>query len=425
MFKWLQKASATLPSVLRSMWSGSGIYPPAGQTQYLTQYTVDPWLYAAVWILATSAARSPCWIRKKNGDIMRDHALLTLLEQPNEEQSAFDFWEASFSFLELGGETFWEIVRATIGAKPTELWNLRPDRMYPIPSDDLKRISGYEYRVGSAVDIFDAKDIVHIRNFNPIDDFRGLATVEPMKAAIVTDSYGWRFAERFMKRDGVPVGHLQTERNAGTFTSKRLGDSWSSKEDEQKNKTPLLPPGLTYEKDGTTPKDGGVIELLKMLRESKNAPTGVPPVLLGLVESARYANYDMQLRAFHRFTLEPKLMKLEGAINRKLLPLFYPGGRTGGAKFEFDKRLTGFIDIAAFVKSLGELFDRAVLSPNDIIRLTGLGETYEDGGNDHYLGERKHTAADSESAPTPASGDVGDAAEVDSGLDEESTDVTG
>jgi len=403
MFEFLKKTSKVLPLMLRGLFGTNEIPVPLDQTAFLNMYTKDPWVYAAVWIISTSLARMPMWVRNQKNEIVSfDNPILDLLKQPNEDQSAFDFLVATSVYLELAGESFWEIVTDKVTKTPRELYVLRPDRVTPIASDDRRKIAGYKYTINGQEDVeFKPDQIVWIKYFNPIDDFRGQSSIQSLKSTLVDDVYGWRFAERFMKNDGRKSGYLASEKRTGEFEAKRLKEQWGDRSEKDKERTPVLPAGMDFKEIGTPPKEGGLIELLKLLRESKIAPMGVPPVLLGLLEYSKYSNYDLQLRAFHLLTLEPKLIQIEGAVNRRLMPRFQKNGALEW-KFEFDKRMAGFIDVQSFVKVLWELFEKATLTPNEIIKLTGLGKAYEDGGDEHYLGERVHPAADADEEPGEA-----------------------
>jgi len=404
-YEWATKASAVLPLMIRSMFGGSAIPPPNKAADYLKLYSIDPWLYSAVWMIANVAAKAPMQV-KIGDDLTDEHPLLDLLNAPNENQSAFDFLESTFTYLELTGEAFWEkVFPGKLCLRPVELHNLRPDRVELQTREDATAIGSYKYSIGGAAPIeFDPDAIVPIRYFNPTDDWRGHSSFKPLENTVIAGNYASRWIKRFFRRYGIGEGALETAQRIGGPEQKRLGASWSSRYDEKEDKTPVLPTGLGYKVYSHQPKESGMLELYKFLREEKLGVCGVPPVLVGLVEYARYANYELQLRAFNLITLVPKLIKLEGAINRHLMPAFWTSKERASKpsrrpRFQFDKRTIGFIDMGAFVDVLTNQYDTGGLTPNEIIKLTGLGHTYDE-GDEHYTGERRQKIGQ-EVAPEP------------------------
>ena len=139
------------------------------------------------------------------------------------------------------------------------------------------------------------------------------------------------------------------------------------------------------------PKESGMLDLMKWAREAKLAVYGVTPVKVGLLEYAKFSTYDLQTRAFLIDTIDPKSRFISDALTLEVLPAFNKGKEP--LTFKFDAMKMSWSDMSELVRVLSMLYDRAALTPNDIIELTGFGKIYDE-GNDHYVGERNKRAGE-------------------------------
>ena len=135
----------------------------------------------SVRIVAEAAAAVPL-ILYRGGERITRHPLLDLLGGPNPLQCGNELIEALFSYLQIAGNAYLEIVDDARGI-PGELYILRPDRMKIVPGSSGWPIR-FEYKVSGRTHAFpvDAKSgqspIVHFRTFHPLDDFYGLTLLE-------------------------------------------------------------------------------------------------------------------------------------------------------------------------------------------------------------------------------------------------------
>jgi hypothetical protein len=115
------------------------------------------------------------------------------------------------------------------------------------------------------------------------------------------------------------------------------------------------------------------------------ATVGVPPVKVGLLEYAKYANYELQNRAFYQDTIQPKAKKIEGAINTFLCPLFDRGNEQHVFEFDF-RRVIGESALDLAVR-FTRLFEMGATTPNEVRDALSLGERYE-GGDQFYVSSK-------------------------------------
>jgi len=84
----------------------------------------------------------------------------------------------------------------------------------------------------------------------------------------------------------------------------------------------ILGKGMKWETISVNPKDVEFLAGRKENRQAVLAALGVPPVMVGLLEHAKYDNYALQVEAFHRDTVLPKVQRIEACLESFYLPLF-------------------------------------------------------------------------------------------------------
>ncbi|MEE8504858.1 MAG: phage portal protein, partial [Kiloniellales bacterium] len=168
------------------------------------------------------AAASVPWRLTRAGrggvQAIETHPLLDLLKRPNPMMAHSEFIEAVTGYLLIAGNSFIEAAPGT-GA-PRELWPLRPDRMKVIagktglPKGFVFSVGGAERR-WAADPVTGKSPILHLRTFNPLDDFYGLSPVEPAAAAIDqrNESDKWNMA--LLQNGARPSGALVYEPKDG------------------------------------------------------------------------------------------------------------------------------------------------------------------------------------------------------------------
>jgi HK97 family phage portal protein len=382
------KESAVLPLKLSGLFSSVGESPPKNQKDFIQLYEKDPWVKRAIDIKAQFFGTVKMEVLDEEGNSV-EHPILDLFQQPNEDQSQFDFFRESLSFLDLGGESMWE-VQTSKGRDiiPRRLYNIKPYRVTIMPNESLTAIDHFKYEVSNSEITFNLDEIAFVRNFHPTDDFRGLPSLKPLAHIVNADKNGWEWINSFLKGKGKLEGFLSTEARVSPNDSKRLKKQWKQIADT--DGVPLLPKSITYEAIARPPKESGLIDIQNFITMTKISCLGVYPALAGVTESAHYASFDEQLQAFFSLTMVPEFKKFEGLINRKLMPRY--GTKRKGQTFRFCSESVDLLSFETLVEILGKQFDAAALTPNEFIEQTGIGLPY-DLGDAHYVGERKERAS--------------------------------
>lgn len=182
-------------------------------------------IYAAIEELCTSAAEPRLAAYRQAGDQserIAEHPILALLERPNPFMDRFGFWATVILHLMVAGNAYIEKVRSPAG-KVVELWLLRPDRMWVIP-DAQRFVDGYEYRIAEQVHVLDARDVIHLKLRNPIDDFYGMPPLQVVAPRVDTDNFMRSFTGAFFRNAGVPAGLLNITKSVSPAERQLIRD---------------------------------------------------------------------------------------------------------------------------------------------------------------------------------------------------------
>lgn len=153
-------------------------------------FVLNPVGYRCVKLIAQCAASIGWTLTDRSGEMLDDHPLLKLLARPSPMNGGAYLMESAFTYLLLSGNLYLEGVGPNNKNKPyRELYALRPDRMRIVPGG-FGLPKAFEYTVQGKKTVWDvdeltgASDILHVKEFNPLDDWYGLSRVIPAAMGI-------------------------------------------------------------------------------------------------------------------------------------------------------------------------------------------------------------------------------------------------
>ncbi|MBA7608082.1 hypothetical protein ES703_15257 [subsurface metagenome] len=326
-FAPIREASQTYPDLTETLrWE---VTPPK-TLDYLSSYEKSLWVYASVYRISASASKCPFRVYKrrvtKQGqrEELIDKPVNRVLNRPNPYMTRSDLWEATVAYLELAGNTYWELV-AEGDKPPEEIYVLRPDRMTVKPQEK-KLVSSYVFNVNGRKIILQPEDVLHFKYFSPISDLYGTSSIAPAEKSIILDLYALAFNATFFKSGARLMGVLETDRHLSEKTYQRLDRKWRERYggSEKAFRTAILEEGLKYREIASKHTDMEFIQQRKMTREEILGAAGVHPANVGLFEYSSYANAEAQKKLFWEDTMVPKLIKLQETITTFFLPRFGP-----------------------------------------------------------------------------------------------------
>ena len=177
-----QKASASGPAISYA-YVGRPVWTPHDYGNFAREsYSLNAVAYRCIKMIASAVASVDLCLYGRGNAEIEEHPLLDLLRRPNPYMNGRFLSEANASFLLLAGNAYLEAVGPSPNRPPMELWFLRPDRMkviagaYGVPQ-------GFRYEnAGKGVDwkvdqLTGQSDVLHLREFNPLDDWYGMSRV--------------------------------------------------------------------------------------------------------------------------------------------------------------------------------------------------------------------------------------------------------
>lgn len=270
--------------------------------------------YRCVRMIAEAAASAPLKVGPA------DHPLARLLARPNPEQTGVELLEAFYGHLQVSGNAYLEATSLDEAA-PSELYVLRPDRMQVVPGADGWPV-GWEHRVGAQVRRFERDPlsndapILHLKLFNPRDDWYGMSPMEAAGYAIDIHNAGGAWNKALIDNAARPSGALVF---SGVGGADRLSEDQFRRlklELEEMHagaanagRPMLLEGGLEWRPMSLTPADMDFIEARFAAAREIALAFGVPPMLLGIPGDNTYSNYREANLAFWRQTALPLAMK--------------------------------------------------------------------------------------------------------------------
>ena len=326
MFEFIKKKKSLVTPAVSVIGSMFGNVFFNRKTDFANKYR--EWVNLVIRIKAQECASTPLRVYTKNKDGEKEEvkkgALYDLVKTPDNGITTRDLIEGISSFLDIDGNAY--IYKARVGSKIVALWLLRSDWVTIIPSKDKsKLIERYEYKTGKKKTPLDVKNVIHLKEFNPKfyneqEPYKGMGIIEAAMSTISEDENIKKWNNKFFDNGAVPEGVLEYEGALSEADRIRLEKKWKQKQAGMQNahKIPFLQGGLKYKKTGLSQNELSFIEQRKLDRDDIFAMFGIPKGLL-LSDNVNLANAKMALWSFARFTVKPRLKKIEEALNINLV----------------------------------------------------------------------------------------------------------
>lgn len=335
-------------------------------------FAKNPVAYRCVRMIAEAAASVPLTVFA-GGRRADDHPLRRLLDHPNPEQGGPDLLEAFFGTLQVSGNGYLEAA----GEGPGELYALRPDRMKVVPGRQGWP-QAYEYGVaGRSVRIGRDADgwlpVLHLKLFNPADDYYGASPLEAAAFAIDVHNASGAWNKALLDNSARPSGAL-------VYANPEAGDRLSETQFETlkaeleartgpaaAGRPLLLEGGLDWRPMSLSPADMDFIAGKHAAAREIALAFGVPPQLLGIPGDNTYANFREANGAFWRHTVVPLAERAARALTGWL------GTKHPGARIACD--LDAVPALSAERDALWARLETATfLTPDERRRLAGLSQ---------------------------------------------------
>lgn len=276
------------------------------------------WVYACVAKLAASIASLPLVVKDNKGDLMPDSPLQLLLDSPNEFWSQQDLMERVAGHLMLTGNAIIAENRGEGRKSPApvlELWTVKPDMIKPVPSS-TDFISHYELNQAGIKRVIPASDIIHIQLTDPSNMFWGMSPLIAAAATVETEKAAVNWNRVSLQNRAVADGMLSF--GADLTREQWLEARFRLRQQHMGADNARVPfvfgNQATWRSISMTPVEMDFIESRRMTREEICAVFGVPPILVGILDSATYSNFETARSAFWSDTIVPLMRNLTDAM---------------------------------------------------------------------------------------------------------------
>lgn len=265
-------------------------------------------VYACVYKIASTVASLGLKIYVKNGrnvDEANMHPAYALIsEQPNENQTAFEFWESIVASAVMYGCGFAIIERNPRGYGE----RLVLCHYYDV---DLKDVNG-EY-------IYHVKDygMVMPENMLEICNLNRMSPIRLHRENLGLAKASQDFGSEYFGQKGQMTGVLASDQPLRKEQMDVIQNSWNNS--AMNAGTKLLPFGFKYQRITITPDEAQFIETRKFQAEEICRIFSVPPSLVQLPSQSTFNNVEQQNLQFARHTIAPWVKRIEQEIDRKLI----------------------------------------------------------------------------------------------------------
>lgn len=272
-----------------------------------------------------------------------DGPLLDLLRRPNPMQGRAAFIQSLVGFYLIAGNSYIE----SVGVKtkpPTELWTKRPDRMmvkagkFGLPAAYIYTVGGQsvEWTVISANRqvrrpvILGDSSILHLKAFNPLNDWYGQSPVEAAAFSIDQHNEAGKWNMARLQNDARPSGALVVDPKSGTGLDdvqyERLKEEIRSHSGPNAAGTPLLlEGGLDWKEMGLSAVDQDWLNGKHTSARDIAMVFGMPAQMLGIPGDNTHRNMEEARLWLWEQTVMPLMDFILGELNDWLTPRFGEG----------------------------------------------------------------------------------------------------
>lgn len=303
---YLSTSRGTIGTVTRN-YAKAPVFEPQRQVTGITYKAIDK-------IGLTLSVYEPL-VTKANGDVLVNHPLINLFNNPNPVQkTGSDFIHLYAMLTEIYGETFWYLARGEATNKIREVYLLNPAQV------ELKfannELIGYVLHKSNGQQVpFTLDEIYHDKYPNPFNEWRGMSVLERAALYVDTEISTATFTLNYISNNASPSGIVSLpEMDREAFKQFTLGWRENYEGPENAGKTAFIRGGeANFKAVGATLKDVDQKVTREMAKDDVLMMLDVPKPLLGMTDSNGFGRGNLEtLKAiFAESKLEPMMRRLD------------------------------------------------------------------------------------------------------------------
>jgi len=279
-------------------------------------YAQNPWVFSCIEVMRLNFSHVP--LDFFDGD--------NLMERPDVfPQRLFEFvsptgnkfWllDSFITWMALRGECFWQKLRGANG-QPMRIKVLSPDRMQHIVKAD--ELIGWKRLLPNGKEQFiDPIDIIHFKNFNPFNEFRGMGPLLAASLGLQTDFAASQFNHNFFQRDATPTVQISTEQQITEDEATAMELRYEKKHRglRKSHSVSVFGKGSKLEAISASQKDMEFPFQKRWSRDEVCTVLNTPKALLQILEdSSIKSNIKEQEKQLYNYNLIPKMILFETTL---------------------------------------------------------------------------------------------------------------
>jgi HK97 family phage portal protein len=334
---FVSRAAAQTRSFVQD--SGTFSSSPARQMEVIQAVST---LFAIVSANSTSVAAAEWGLfRKAQSGKKEDrvpvtaHPALVVWNKPNDFYNQTQFIETEQQHVDLTGEGYWVLYsdpRApSLG--PTEIWPVRPDRMFPV-KHPTKFLTGWVYRSPDGEEIpLDTDEVIQLRMPNPNDPYRGMGPVQSLMTTLQGYGSAMTYNRNFFLNGAEPGGIVEFTDDLDDDQWLRHKRRWNSQHQgvARAHRVAILEGGAKWVDRKYTNRDMEFLGLVNFSRDVIREAFGIHKHILGQSDDVNLANALAADTTNAKRQEIPRLNRFRSALNGSFLPKF-----RGTENLEFD-----------------------------------------------------------------------------------------
>jgi HK97 family phage portal protein len=315
-------------------------------------------------VVATTVQSTPFTLtRSGSTKPVEVKGLTDLLRYVNAHETFSDLIYKYVFHMKLCGMAFWLKSEPNVaGNRPLELFSLNPSRVRFV-LDQNGFISGYTYFSGGQVLALSLDEVIVFKRPHPNNDFYGLGDMEAGEDMLQDVINRQNYQKAYWKNGAAPSGVMileesnVTDQQAWDEAKRKWNADYAGKDNA--GKIGWLTGKFKYERIGLTATEMQDLERSKWNIEQIFMLHGVPLSVAGIREAANYATAEIDDNRFRQYTVYPLVKILQDTLQTDLIEGW-------GDNLVLTFNISGLVNVAQISKDLTPLFDRGILSPNEM-----------------------------------------------------------
>lgn len=305
-----------------------------------------------------------------------EHPVFELLNQVNDDLNYYDLMEMTAAYCGLIGNAYWHIEKEKNGL-PKNI-RILPAEYTCVTLDDTLHIKGYRLFNGVYQEEFKKEDVIHFKNTSPglfwrvwnnalMTGIYGMGDLEYVLDEVYLYNSINDYLRALTENNAIPAAIIKyTGGRLDKNTMQDVQQQWDKvlRTWKRAGKTKVMDQDFDFVPISMPPKDLEFGEGRKWLRGVICNGFGVPEDLV-TTENSNRASSSTAVHHYMRYTILPKLKRLEERLNSHLITLY-----DDNLFFEFDSPVPG--DVALTIKQEEQDLKNGVITINEVRAQRGL-----------------------------------------------------